>query len=105
MSREKTVSLHKSVKPYANANHRKSTIQLLNTILPLILTWILAYLRLSISVWLSIGLAFIAAAFLVRTFIIFHDCIHGSFYNSKKINYMIGTMTGLLTTFKYRNCK
>lgn len=105
MSREKTVSLHKSVKPYANANHRKSTIQLLNTILPLILTWILAYLSLSISVWLSIGLAFIAAAFLVRTFIIFHDCTHGSFYHSKKINDTLGTITGVLTTFPYRKWK
>ena len=105
MSKEKTVSLHKSVKPYANANHRKSTIQRLNTILPLLLTWTLAYLSLSVSVWLSIGLALISGAFLVRTFIIFHDCTHGSFYHNKKINDTLGTITGVLTTFPYRKWK
>src|SRR5699024_10952637 len=57
------------------------------------------------SVWLSIGLALIAAAFLVRTFIIFHDCTHGSFYHSKKKNDTLGTITGVLTTFPYRTWK
>src|SRR5699024_12774274 len=47
----------------------------------------------------------IAAAFLVRTFIIFHDCTHGSFYHSKKINDTLGTITGVLTTFPYRKWK
>ena len=105
MSKDKTVTLHKSVKPYANANHRKSTIQLLNTIPPLLLVWILAYISMSVSVWLSAGLAVVASAFLVRTFIIFHDCTHGSFYNSKKKNDVLGTITGVLTTFPYNKWK
>lgn len=105
MSKDKTVTLHKSVKPYANANNRKSTIQILNTILPLLVVWVLAYLSLSVSVWLSIGLAIIAAGFLVRTFIIFHDCTHGSFYHNKKKNDTLGTITGVLTTFPYKKWK
>ncbi|MGM8366636.1 fatty acid desaturase [Virgibacillus sp. W0181] len=105
MSKEKTVTLHKSVKPYANANNRKSTVQLLNTIPPLLLVWTLAYLSLSVSIWLSIGLAIVASGLLVRTFIIFHDCTHGSFYNSKKKNDILGTITGVLTSFPYKKWK
>lgn len=105
MSKEKTISLHKSVKPFANANHTKSTFQLLNTIPPLLLTWVLAYLSLSVSVWLSIGLAVVAAGFIVRSFIIFHDCTHGSFYQSKKKNNLLGTITGIITLFPYEKWK
>src|SRR5690625_4239424 len=105
MSKDKTVTLHKSVKQYANANNRKSTIQILNTLPPLFLVWALAYLSLSVSVWLSIGLAIIASGFLVRTFIIFHDCTHGSFYHNKKKNNILGTITGILTMFPYEKWK
>lgn len=105
MYKDKTITLHKSVKPYANANNKKSTIQLLNTIPPLLLVWTLAYLSLSLSIWLSIALAAIASGLLVRTFIIFHDCTHGSFYHSKKKNDILGTITGTLTTFPYKKWK
>lgn len=105
MSKEKTVTLHKSVKPFTNANHRKSTIQLMNTLPPLFLSWILAYISFSFSIWLSLGLSIIAAGFLVRTFIIFHDCTHGSFYRNKKRNNILGTITGILTLFPYEKWK
>src|SRR5690625_2390635 len=98
MSKEKTVNLHKSVKPFTNANHRKSTIQLVNTIPPLLLIWVFAYLSLSFSVWLSIGLSVIASGFIVRCFIIFHDCTHGSFYRNKKKNNILGTITDRKST-------
>src|SRR5690625_1061867 len=101
MSKEKRVNLHKSVKPFTNANHRKSTIQLVNTIPPLLLIWVFAYLSLSFSVWLSIGLSVIASGFIVRCFIIFHDCTHGSFYRNKKKNNILGTITGIMTLFPY----
>jgi len=105
MSKEKTVTLHKSVKPFTNANHRKSTIQFMNTLPPLFLSWGLAYLSFSFSIWLSLGLSIVAAGFLVRTFIIFHDCTHGSFYQNKKKNNILGTFTGILTLFPYEKWK
>lgn len=105
MSKEKTMTLHKSVKPFANANHRKSTMQLLNTISPLLVTWVLAYLSMSVSIWLAAGLAVVASGFIVRTFIIFHDCTHGSFYQSKKKNNLLGTITGIITLFPYEKWK
>ncbi len=105
MSKDQTVTLHKSVKQYANANNRKSTIQILNTLPPLFLVWTLAYFSLSVSVWLSVGLAIVASGLLIRTFIIFHDCTHGSFYNNKKKNNILGTITGVLTGFPYEKWK
>lgn len=103
--KEKTKKLHNSVKPYAFANNRRSTIQIINTILPLIMTWVLAYWSMSISYWLTVGLSILAAGLLVRTFIIFHDCTHGSFYHNKKKNDILGTITGVLTSFPYEKWK
>src|SRR5699024_5692724 len=105
MSKEKTVTLHQSVKPYAYANNRKSTIQILNTLLPLVIVYVLAFLSLPVSLWLAFGLAIIASGFLIRTFIIFHDCTHGSFYNNRKKNDILGTITGVLTSFPYKKWK
>src|SRR5699024_2583483 len=103
--REETVQLHKKVRPYAVADHRKSTLQIFNTIIPLLLTWVLAYLLMPVSVFLSIALAVLASGLIVRTFIIFHDCTHGSFYHNKKLNDTLGTITGVLTTFPYEKWK
>ena len=47
----------------------------------------------------------IAAGFVVRTFIIFHDCTHGSFFKNKKLNDIVGTITGVLTLFAYQKWK
>jgi len=55
------------------------------------------YLTASISWWLTIPLAALAGAFLVRMFIISHDCGHGSFFKSKLANHILGAITGVLT--------
>jgi omega-6 fatty acid desaturase (delta-12 desaturase) len=54
------------------------------------------YLAVRISPWLALALAPIAAAFLLRTYIIFHDCSHGSFLSSRRGNVWLGTLCGLL---------
>lgn len=105
MSKRKTLELHQSVKPYTKANNKKSTLQLLNTIPPLLIIWVVAYMSLSISPWLAVGLAVLASGFIVRTFIIFHDCTHGSFYHNKRKNDILGTITGVLTSFPYEKWK
>ena len=46
-----------------------------------------------ISYWITLALAFPAAGFLMRTFIIFHDCGHGSFFKSQKANDFVGRIT------------
>lgn len=105
MSKEKTRRLHKDVAPFAKSDKKKSIIQLMNTIPPLLLFWYAAYEGLKISVWLMIPFAVVAAGFVVRTFIIFHDCTHGSFFRGKKANDFIGTITGVLTLFAYEKWK
>jgi omega-6 fatty acid desaturase (delta-12 desaturase) len=75
--------------------------QLLNTLLPYAALWYLMYLSLSISYWLTVPLALLAGAFLVRVFIIFHDCGHGSFFKSRLANDILGCFTGLLCFTPY----
>ena len=54
------------------------------------------YLALQVSVLLALALAPVAAVFQLRTFIVFHDCTHGSFLPSRRGNAWLGTLCGLL---------
>lgn len=65
----------------------------------------MAYLGFSVSIWISLALAVPAAGFLIRTFIIFHDCSHHSFFKSRWANDLVGTLTGLLAFFPYHQWK
>lgn len=101
----KLSSLKKNVAPYEEIDTKASIGQLFNTLVPLILLWYAAYLSLSVSYWLTIPIAVIASGFVVRTFIIFHDCCHGSFFKSRKANKILGTITGVLTLCPYEQWK
>lgn len=105
MSKEKTMKLHKDVAPFAKSDKKKSIIQLINTVPPLLIFWFIAYQSLSVSFWLMLPFAIIAAGFVIRTFIIFHDCTHGSFFKNRKANDIVGTITGVLTLFAYSKWK
>ena len=102
---EKTKQLRKDVAPFAKSETRTSIQQLLNTVVPLLVVWGAGYALLSVSPWITALCSVIAAGFVVRTFIIFHDCTHGSFFKSKKANDVIGNITGLLTSFPYEKWK
>ncbi|ALC90471.1 fatty acid desaturase [Bacillus sp. FJAT-18017] len=93
--------LKKQVAPYEKSETTKSIIQLANTIIPYFVTWYLAYKALSFSYLLTLVLCIITAGFMIRTFIIFHDCTHHSFFKSRKWNKIVGTFTGILTMFPY----
>src|SRR6266404_9723504 len=71
--------------------------QILNTLVPYAGLWYLMYLCMSVSYWLVVPLAILAAGFLVRAFIIQHDCGHGSFFKSRKANDILGFITGVLS--------
>jgi omega-6 fatty acid desaturase (delta-12 desaturase) len=77
--------------------------QVINTLVPYAALWVLMPLCASISWWLALPLAILAGAFLVRVFIIFHDCGHGSFFASRKANDLVGFITGVLTFTPYRH--
>ncbi len=75
--------------------------QVVNTIGSYALLWCLMYRTMKVSWWLTELLAVLAGGFLVRTFIIFHDCGHGSFFKSKLANDTLGYLCGLLTLTPY----
>lgn len=95
----------KSIAPIGKPSLKKSVWQLINSIVPFILLWGLAYLSMTVSIWLTLALTIPAAGFLVRIFIIFHDCCHQSFFVNKKANAIIGIITGILTFFPYEQWK
>ena len=75
--------------------------QIVNTLVPYAALWYLMYLSLGVSWWLTVPLAILAGAFMVRIFIISHDCGHGSFFKSRRANHILGAITGLLTFTPY----
>jgi|JI6StandDraft_1071083.scaffolds.fasta_scaffold100787_2 omega-6 fatty acid desaturase (delta-12 desaturase) len=79
----------------------RSIWQIVNTFVPLILTWYAMYRSLAVSYWLTLGLAVLAGLLLVRVFIIFHDCGHGSFFKSKAASNVVGFICGMLTFTPY----
>jgi omega-6 fatty acid desaturase (delta-12 desaturase) len=101
MTKQLQKNLRKQVTPYEKSNTKDSIFQLINTIGPFIILWILAYQSLSISYFLTLGLTVVAAGFLTRIFIIFHDCCHYSFFKNRTANKILGTITGILTLFPY----
>lgn len=84
------------VRKYQHPSILRSVWQLTDTLVPYVLLWMLMFFCLHISYWLVVPLVLLASAFLVRTFIIFHDCTHGSFFKSKRANEITGFLTGVL---------
>ena len=86
---------------YQDPDLRRSLWQIANTFAGYIVLWGLMIWSLRISYWLTLALAFPAAGFMVRMFIIFHDCGHGSFFKSRKANDFVGFITGVITFTPY----
>ena len=88
---------------YQEPNKKKAILQLFTTFLPYLTLWVLMYFAWSYSIILTIALGLVNSFFLVRIFIIQHDCGHQSFLGSKKWNNAIGTVCSLFSTipFKY----
>jgi len=86
---------------YAQSDNRKAVVQILNSFLPFIGLWILMYFSLDWSYWLFFGLAILNAFFLVRIFIIQHDCGHHSFFKSRKMNNIIGWVCSFFSSIPY----
>ena len=80
---------------------QRSIWQLLNTIVPYAALWVLTWWALNHSVWLALPLIVLTAGFLIRLFIIFHDCGHSSFFRSNRANDFWGVVTGILTFTPY----
>lgn len=99
--KQKQNLLKKQVVPYEKAEMKKSVRQLVNTFIPFFALWIAAYASLSISYLLTLFFGVLTAGFVVRMFIIFHDCCHNSFFKSHRANVIVGNITGVLTGFPF----
>jgi omega-6 fatty acid desaturase (delta-12 desaturase) len=98
-----TTAWKASVARYQHSSLWRSIWQIANTVVPYAGLWCLMYFTLPISWWLTLPLAVLAGAFLVRMFILFHDCGHGSFFKSQTANEVVGMITGLLTFTPYHH--
>jgi acyl-lipid omega-6 desaturase (Delta-12 desaturase) len=90
--------LYSSVESFRQPRQSRAVTELLETFIP--------YLALNVVIVMAVqrghpvvalALSGLAAAFLVRVFVIFHDCCHGSFFSSRRANRIVGYAAGLLT--------
>jgi omega-6 fatty acid desaturase (delta-12 desaturase) len=95
------IEINKNIEKYQKPSIGRSIWQIVNTFIPYIGLWILIVYSLSVSYWLTAFLIVLAAGFLVRLFIIFHDCGHGSYFKSQKANRIVGMFFGILAFTPY----
>jgi omega-6 fatty acid desaturase (delta-12 desaturase) len=88
--------------PYARPHLGRGLLAVATSVVPYFLLSVLMYLALSISPVLVLILILPTAGFLVRTFVIFHDCTHGSLLPSRRANAYVGAVTGLLVLSPFR---
>lgn len=87
---------------YTQPRLDRSLLDLATSIVPYLLLLAAMFLALRVSVLLTLALAVPAAGFLIRAFIVFHDCTHGSFLRSRRANTMLGVAIGLLVWLPFR---
>ena len=85
------------VAAYEGPSTWRSVLQLLTTLLPLSGMFYLMYRSLVLPYWVTLLLSLPTAGFLVRTFVLMHDCSHGSFFRWRQMNEIVGFFTGVLT--------
>jgi omega-6 fatty acid desaturase (delta-12 desaturase) len=93
------------VSKYAYPETWRSVWQIANSLVPFLLMWYIMYRSLEVGYWLTLLLAVPTAGFMMRCFIIFHDCCHGSFFRSIKANDRLGLVLGVLVLTPYYEWK
>jgi omega-6 fatty acid desaturase (delta-12 desaturase) len=86
---------------YREPDPWRSALEILVTFAPLAGLWLLAWAALSVSYWLTLAFTVPAAIFLVRMFLIQHDCGHGTFFRRKRMNDWVGRVIGVFTLTPY----
>ena len=91
----------KIVSKYQKTSITKAISQILSSFLPFLGLWVLMYYSLEWSYWITLGLAVINAFFLVRIFIIQHDCGHYSFFKKREVNNVVGYICSFFSSIPY----
>jgi acyl-lipid omega-6 desaturase (Delta-12 desaturase) len=82
--------------PYARPRLGRSLVDIATSLVPYLGLLVAMYFLLDVSYLLVLAVSIPAAGFLVRTYILFHDCAHGSFLPWSKANEWLGATCGLL---------
>jgi omega-6 fatty acid desaturase (delta-12 desaturase) len=88
--------------PFAVPCVRRGLFAVATSVLPYVALSAVSYMTLGVSPALTVVLAIVAAGFLVRVFVVFHDCAHGSLLPSRRANNVLGTVLGLLVLSPFR---
>ena len=94
-------SLARLLARYREPNSARSVFELVITAVPFLAIWVLMWAALDHGYWIGLLLAIPAAGFLVRLFMIQHDCGHGSFFHGRRVNDWVGRTIGVLTLTPY----
>jgi omega-6 fatty acid desaturase (delta-12 desaturase) len=86
---------------YREPDKLRALFELGVTAFALACSWVLMWLSLDVGYWLTLLLAIPASGFLVRLFMIQHDCGHGAFFRQRAINDWVGRVLGVLTLTPY----
>jgi omega-6 fatty acid desaturase (delta-12 desaturase) len=88
--------------PFAVPCPRRALVALATSAVPYLALCVAMYLMLDVSLAVTLVLAIPAAGFLVRVFVMFHDCAHGSLLPSKRANVVVGSILGLFVLSPFR---
>jgi omega-6 fatty acid desaturase (delta-12 desaturase) len=86
---------------YREPNSWRSGFELFVSVAPFVILWALAWWALSVSYLLAFAISVVNAGFLLRLFVIQHDCGHGSFFRNRHVGDWIGRGLGVLTLTPY----
>ena len=88
---------------YERPSLSKAIWQMVNTLVPYFGLWaaMIVMVKRGAPYWMTLLVAVVAAGLLVRVFILFHDCCHGSLFASRRANTIVGFLTGILTFTPY----
>ena len=96
MAVQQAVPSARALAPYAQPHLGRALLDIATSVVPYFALTVLMYLSLDVSYLLTLALAVPAAAFLLRTFILFHDCTHGAFVPTRRANTWLGVALGVI---------
>lgn len=90
------------LQPYTRSDDNRSIFEFIVTVIPLIALWVISYQLLIRGLWFVLPVTLLPAGlFMVRLFILQHDCGHGSLFSSRNANKWLGRILGVFTMTPY----
>jgi acyl-lipid omega-6 desaturase (Delta-12 desaturase) len=102
MTESNRPSWHEALAGYARPCVWRGMFEVATSLVPYLALCVVMYFMLDVSPVVTVALAIPTAGFLVRVFVVFHDCAHGSLFASKRANARVGTVLGLLVLSPFR---